>query len=81
MTTERILGVEDHGVWRGQRTWTVRVDGATGPAQVSAVDVDTEPEAIAQAIATYRNRRVFTPAERDAMRRANAALGRTLNDK
>jgi hypothetical protein len=75
---ERILGVEDHGIWRGRRTWTVRVDGPTGRAQVSAVDVETAPEATAQALETYRNRRVFTAADRDAMRRANGELGRAL---
>jgi hypothetical protein len=56
----------------------VRVDGPTGRAQVSAVDVETAPEATAQALETYRNRRVFTAADRDAMRRANGELGRAL---
>lgn len=74
---ERIISVEDHGMWRGHRTWTVRIDGPTGPAQVSARDCTTETTAITQALETYRNRRVFTDADREAMDRNNAALGGT----
>ena len=77
--TEQILSVEDHGIWRGHRTWTVRIDGPTGPAQVSAIDVTTKDEAIAQALETYRNRRVFTAEEREAMGRVNRALARGLS--
>jgi hypothetical protein len=73
-----VRSVEDHGMWRGHRTWTVRVDGPTGPAQVSARDVDTRGDAIAQARATYAARRVFTAEERTAMTRANDALRQGL---
>lgn len=77
-TPERILSVEDHGMWRGHRTWTVRIDGQSGPAQVSVIDEKTEARAITQALATYRGRRVFTDEERAAMQRANTTLGRRL---
>lgn len=76
---ERIVSVEDHGMFRGRRTWTVRVDGPTGATQVSVVDVETKPEAIAQALETYRNRRVFSEKERRAMRHANDTLRRGLS--
>ncbi len=73
--TEHVVSVEDHGIWRGHRTWTIRIDGPTGPAQVSATDCLTERKAIAQALKTYRARRVWTDAERAAMGRNGAALG------
>lgn len=76
MTDERIIDVTDHGMWRGHRTWTVHMDGPTGLAQVSVRDEKTEAKAIAQALETYRNRRVFTLAEREAMDRNNATLRR-----
>ena len=76
---EHIFSVTDHGVWRGRRRWTVRMDGPTGPAQVEAIDVETEARAIEQALETYRNRRVFTPEEREALRRTNDALRKGLS--
>lgn len=76
--TVRIEGVEDHGVWRGHRSWTVHVDGPRGRAQVSARDVTTEAEAIAQARETYANARRFSEAEKVAVRRQQEALARGL---
>lgn len=80
MADERILSVEDHGMWRGRRTWTVRIDGATGPAQVSVIDETTEAKAIEQALETYRGQRVFTEEEKAAMTRHQTALKRGLFD-
>lgn len=76
--TERITSVEDHGIWRGHRTWTVCVDGPTGPAQVSVLDEKTEAKAIEQALDTYRNRRIFSDEDKAAMQKASRALGRGL---
>lgn len=73
-----ILEVIDQGVWRGRHRWTVRIDGPTGRAQVEAIDVETEAGAIAQAKETYANRRIFTPEEREAIKRSNDALGRAF---
>lgn len=78
MADERIISVEDHGMFRGRRTWTVRMDGPTGLAQVSVLDATTETRAIADALETYRGRRVVSDEDRAAMQRANAALGRAL---
>jgi hypothetical protein len=77
-TETRVLSVEDHGMWRGRRTWTIRVDGPTGTAQVSAVDVDTSEAAIEQALDTYAQRHVFTSEERAAMKRTNEALSKGM---
>lgn len=73
-----VRSVEDHGTWRGRRTWTVHVDGPTGPAQVSVLDVDTTEAAVEQARQTYTARHVFTEDERKALRQANEALQRGL---
>ena len=70
----RILSVEDQGVWRGRRRWTVRIDGPTGRTQVEAIDVETEAEAVEQARDTYISRRVFTAEEREALQRTTRAL-------
>lgn len=77
-TDERIFSVEDHGLWRGHRTWTVRMTGARGPAQISVIDVKTERLAIDEALGIYRERRDVTPVERAAMQTANAELARRL---
>lgn len=78
MSAPEVLEVRDHGVWRGRRRWTVRVDGPTGRAAVEAIDVDTAEAAVAQALETYASRRVFTPAERAALGRSSSALRRGL---
>jgi hypothetical protein len=68
-----VISVTDHGVWRGKRSWTVVIDGPTGRAQVSAHG-RYRGAAVADALNTYRARRVFTDDERAAMRRTSAAL-------
>lgn len=81
MADEYIYSAEDHGMWRGHRTWTVRIDGPSGPAQVSVIDCTTETKAIEQALETYRNRRVFTDEEKAAMQRHQDAIKKGLFDR
>ena len=75
--TNAVLSVTDHGMWRGHHSWTVFIDGATGRAQVAAHG-ESVGEAIADALDTYRNRRVFTDEEREALRRSSDALRKGL---
>lgn len=78
IATIRLLSVEDHGVFRGRRTWTVRLSDEHGTAQVNAVDVTTELEAVAQARETFASRRIPTDEERAAHARNAEALHRGL---
>jgi hypothetical protein len=71
-----VLGVQDHGVWRGRRSWTIRLRDERGVGAVSTHDVTNEEDAIAQARETFANRLHITSEEREAVRRANAALGK-----
>lgn len=79
MTTERVIDAVDHGTFRGHRRWTVHIDGPTGPAAVEAKDCANRADAVEQALGLYRNRRVFTPAERAAAAGAAAAITRGLS--
>lgn len=74
----RVVSVTDDGVWRGRRTWTVRGTWRGEPVSVNVVDVDDEAAAIEQAREAMAARPDRSPAEREAMRRSNAALGRVL---
>jgi hypothetical protein len=71
-----VLDVEDHGMWRGRRSWTVRLRDERGTGAVSTHDVTNREDAITQARETFANRRHITPGEREAVRRANAALSK-----
>lgn len=73
----KIVDVEDHGIWRGRRTWTVTVEDDEGKRHACSVpDHDTREAAEAEALQMMANKRKFTAEETAALRRSNEALQR-----
>lgn len=69
----RVLNVEDQGMWRGRHSWQITMADADGTSKVQAYG-DNETEALADADGTFRNRRIYTDAERAVFKRSSDAL-------
>lgn len=77
MSEARLIGVTDHGMWRGHHTWTIVLEDERGRSSVNARG-DDEDQAVAHARQTFADRRHLTEEEKASMRAINQHLGETL---